>query len=267
MRYQNKFQYHFIYLFALILLVASCKSIKSPDGFVIKKRSTDFLLKRLNQNKVELDWLSARAKIDLKTEDDRISASANIRFRKDSVIWMTFKKLGIEGARVLIDQDSIYILDRLNKQYAIKGYDYIDQQFNLSALSGGQKVDFSLLQNFLLGNPQFFVFEKIGAEIAEYQYRMSGDYRDLSSEYWIDPVNYFLTKMFFSDTKNDRSFTVDLGNYQALSNKKEFAYLRKLNVNSKETGDVSVGLKFSNVEINTVQTIRFSIPSRYKRVE
>ena len=245
----------------------SCKSIKTPDGTVIKNRSTAYLLKRLNQNKMDVNWFSAKAKVSIETPDDRVSATANIRLRKDSVIWMNVRKLGVEAARVLIDQDSVYIIDRINNEYAIKSYDFIDRQFNLSALSGGQKLDFALLQNFLLGNPQFFSFEKVDAEIEDYKYLIAGSFRNLSSQYWIEPAQYFLTKMFFQDTEKDRSFSVDMADYKPLSNQKEFAYLRNLNVKSKETGDISVGLKFSNVEINTAKTIRFSIPSRYKKVD
>jgi len=256
------------YLLAFLFLAVSCKSIKTPDGVVIKKRSPSFLLKRLNQNKLDAEWLSAKAKVNVKMPGENIpSSTATIRMRKDSVIWMVIKKIGVTAAQVQINQDSVYIIDRLNRQYAIKGFDFIDKQFNLSALSGGQKVDFSLLQNFLLGNPQFFAFESVNSEIKDYQYRINGGYQDLESEYYIDPSNYWLNEMGFNDTKNNRDFKVVLSKYQPLKNKKDFSYIRNLNLSSEETGEVSIKLRFTYVEINKPQTIRFSIPSHYKRVE
>lgn len=255
-------------LLCIAFLAVSCKSIKTPDGVVIKKRSPEYLLKRLNQKKVDVEWLSARAKVNIKMPGESIpSSNALIRMRKDSVIMMAIKKVSVEAFRIKIDRDSVYVIDRLNKQYAVKGYDFIDRQFNLSALSGGQKVDFRLLQNFLLGNPQFFAFESVDSEIKDYQYLISGAYRSLQSKYWIDPIQFFLTKMGFDDTQHKRSFNVELSNYQSLSNKQEFPYLRKLNVSSEETGEVSIKLRFNNVEINEAQSIRFSIPSRYQRVD
>ena len=42
---------------------------------------------------------------------------ANIRVRKDSVIWMTFSVIGVQGGKALINKDSITIVSNVDKEY------------------------------------------------------------------------------------------------------------------------------------------------------
>ncbi|MEM1123165.1 MAG: DUF4292 domain-containing protein, partial [Bacteroidota bacterium] len=58
-----------------------------------------------------------------------------------------------------------------------------------------------------------------------------------------------------------------LDDYEKLPNDFDFAHNRQFLVDSDETGEASISLKLSKVEINEPKTIRFSISSRYKRVE
>ena len=254
-------------LFAIILLGGSCKVIKTPDGISMRKRSPEYLLKKMNQNKLDLEWFSSKAKIRYEGEDQSISFSSNIRLRKDSALWMNFKKFGIEAVRVLINQDSIYILDRFNKQYAVKGFDYIESMFSLPGGAGTQAFNFAALQNFLLGNPQFFAVKALKASIDNFKYQLTGNYDNLSSLYQLEPANYQLQKMAFEDTKDKRSFKIDFTNYKELNNKEDFSYIRNFNLYSKTTGSISIAIKFSNIEINTPKSVRFNIPSHYKKMD
>src|ERR1700758_5397764 len=110
----------FIRISFLILLVcfASCKPkksiIKAPVTVVDttnEKCRMDFkngksLSRRMNEN--ELDYICASAKFscELTVDGEENSFNVSIRTRKDSVIWMSISKLGIDAARVLITKDT-----------------------------------------------------------------------------------------------------------------------------------------------------------------
>lgn len=71
----------------------------------------------------EFDYLNTRTKIQYRDEDRNVSTSANIRIKKDSIIWMSLTPLfGIEVARALVTQDSLVLMNRLNKEYMV--YDF-----------------------------------------------------------------------------------------------------------------------------------------------
>lgn len=64
------------------------------------------------------EWMSAKMSGELKTEDEAYDFSGNLRMRRDSTVWITVSgSMGMEGARVLITQDSVIVVNRVDKTY------------------------------------------------------------------------------------------------------------------------------------------------------
>jgi len=249
----------YVLLISGILFLISCKSKKPLSQTDIPKKSTRFLLKKMNQQEVEVDWFSAKAKLKYSDQHERVGATANIRLRKDSVFWMNIKKAGVEAFRVLITTDSVFMINRLDKQYMIKGLDFVEEKF-------GMPADFMSLQRLLLGNALFISNKKPSSTIKDNQYYLNTEEDNIRSEYWLEGITFNLTKMVFDDVRNDRQVNMSLENYGELDDEQKFSYFRELNMITQETGKVKTTIKFSNVEINTPKSIKFDIPKRYKRV-
>lgn len=227
----------------------------------LKKRSAKFLQKKLTTNALDVEWLSARAKINFKDDNQTRKFNANIRMRKDSIIWMNVKKLSVEAFRILIDRDSIYIIDRLEKKYFVRDLQYIEEQFNFF----GQ---FQALQTAILGNPYFLEKQKLASGISERQYQLkSGDESRTRSEYLLNGLNYALQQMSFFDVERDRKLTVEIGDYQSVGDNLSFPHDRTYLIDSEETGAAKIEMDFSKVEINVPKSIKFSVSSRYERVD
>ena len=99
---KNTSTYIFYFSLFIFLFLTSCKSKQVISNQDIPKKSTRFLLKKMNQQEVDVDWFSSKAKIKYSDQYDRIGATANIRMRKDSVLWMNVKKAGVEAFRIKI---------------------------------------------------------------------------------------------------------------------------------------------------------------------
>jgi len=94
----------------------------------------------------EFDYLSAKAKFKFEHNNNKVSASANFRVKNDSLIWLSISPaLGIELARVLINSENIFVLDRLNKRYYEYSFKELSEQY-------GFEFSISMLQSVLLGN-------------------------------------------------------------------------------------------------------------------
>lgn len=227
----------------------------------LKKRSTRYLQKQLKSKELDVEWLSARAKITFKDIEQTRKFTANIRMRKDSVIWMNVKKINVEAFRILITTDSIYIIDRLKKEYYIEDLRLVEEKFNFP----GQ---FQALQTAILGNPYFFEKQKLSASIANQQYQLTGDNGvRTKSDYFLNGQFYSLEQMAFFDVERDRKLTIFLEEYApVLEAAFQFAHSRKFEVESEETGNASIKMKFSKVELNVPKAIKFSISDRYKLV-
>ena len=249
-------------VFLLLLLaftVPACKSFRRAQGASLKPKTDKVLMKNLLENQVSADWFGGKAKITYSDEYGRETFSANIRIRKDSIIWMNFKKFSLEGARVLIRPDSIFVIDRLNGQYAAKPFEAAQREYNLP-------VGFQGLQAVLLGNPVFFTSESTASIDSSY-YLLSQKTDRLEAKYWLDGAQLLLRRFFVNDFRNSRSMDIYASDYQRLEDKQNFSYVRHLNLNSPDMGKMNVEIEFSKVEINVPQKIEFEIPQRYEKVD
>ena len=93
-----------------------------------------------------MNTLRRVVKLSTGREDQNVSATANIRIKKDSLIWISLTPgFGIEAARGLITRDSITFINRLNKEYSTYSFAELSDKFNVS-------TNYDLLQSVLVGD-------------------------------------------------------------------------------------------------------------------
>jgi hypothetical protein len=143
--------------FAIAAVAPACKHkpgrVVEPAGQpVSEKKNPDTSIKSAaalvaipGVRNVEFAQMSIRGRGTLENEQQNVSFNYKINIEKDRRIWASLGLFGIEGARVLATPDSFWVIDRLNKQYAAQGYQYLEQRIGL-------RVDFALLQDLLIGN-------------------------------------------------------------------------------------------------------------------
>jgi hypothetical protein len=101
---------------------------------------------RANVAEIDFTYLTAKSKLSFKSKTQDISnASLSIRVRKDSLIWISISKIGIEAVRALITRDSVTLMDRLERQYAVYDFPSLSRQFNF-------EMNYDLLQALIVGN-------------------------------------------------------------------------------------------------------------------
>lgn len=245
-------------LLILLVLATGCGASKKANVGKIDRNSPAFLMKTMIANQVNVQWLSARAKIDFSDENLSMGATATIRIRRDSLIWASVRKLGFEVARAQITKDSVYIVDRINDTYEVKDLAYLAKEYNVPA-------DFDAIQAIFLGNPIFFTTNDLQAETLPDALHLFGKSSNTATHYWLDPKSLQLNQMRFEDINDKRIVQVKLEDYQPLQNNQKFSYLRKLEMNSQETGNIKVEMQFSQLEINSPKDVRFEIPQKYTR--
>src|ERR1700751_2902708 len=149
--------------FALLLTaISSCrhkKAVPKQPVTVIdtttEKCRMDFkngkaLSRRMNENELDYTYASAKFNCELTLDGEEHSFNVTVRTRKDSVIWMSISKLGIDAARVLITKDTVKITIGLTeKKYFIGDFSYINDLLNAD-------LDFNMLQALLFGNSAEF---------------------------------------------------------------------------------------------------------------
>ncbi|WP_338393243.1 DUF4292 domain-containing protein [Fulvitalea axinellae] len=127
-------------LMAVMLFLTSCKKTLFNFNFLDKESIT--------VNNLDFDYLEMKSKIRFHDGKKLQKASAHMRLRKDSIIWISITPYGIEAARAMFTQDSLVFMDKINKTYFVQHYDELSDKLKVD-------VDFKLLQGLLVGNTPF----------------------------------------------------------------------------------------------------------------
>lgn len=246
-----------IALLLLTLLTSSCSIFRptaAGDG-ALPERNAKFLMKKLVQQQVKCDWFSARARIDYEDANFGVSVTANLRVRRDSLIWANAKKLNLEVGRALIRPDSIFVIDRINREYS---------SMSVAEAVGFLRVpaNFQILQSILLGNP-FFLNTDLTAAVENGFYTLKGEDDRYVATYHLDGKDFSLRKISFAEKAGEREVTMEMKEYQPLVKKQNFSYFRTITANTPEMGLVRIEIEFSKVETDIPKSIEFDIPSRY----
>ncbi|WP_420316683.1 DUF4292 domain-containing protein [Ekhidna sp.] len=94
----------------------------------------------------DFEYLSAKAKFKFDDGEKSVSATANFRIKKDSIIWLSITPgLGIEVSRVLVDTENVFVLDKINKQYYEYTFEELSKEYDFD-------FNFQMIQSVLLGN-------------------------------------------------------------------------------------------------------------------
>lgn len=130
-------QIYFIFLILIIFTACSKKTLSFKDAAEAENFAVD---------NVDFEYMSTSSKIRFSNDDKNLSATANIRLKKDSIIWVSVTPgFGIEAARGIITRDSVIFINRMNKEYSAFDFKELSEEFNF-------KIDYNLLQSIILGN-------------------------------------------------------------------------------------------------------------------
>jgi hypothetical protein len=255
----------------LFLLLISCSPVRKALKEPIREEGPEFLFAKLKESELKYDWFSAKFSADYENNGQEHSFNGQIRIRKDSLIWISLTPmLGIEAVRLMITQDSVKFINRLNDTYFLGDYDFVNRFLNTN-------IDFDLLQAFLLGNDlQYYENGKFRATIDNREYKLSTAERSKLRKYvksseerlkifiqniWLDPATYKITH---ADVKEIRRDNIKLesfyGDFTPLEGQ---LFPGKMEYTIKAEHTIRVKADFSRMTINIAQQFPFKIPSNY----
>ena len=267
-----KIKYLALVLTTIAFTLPACKSAKKVTTAVVKPTETGPLsilsiFDRMAKNEVKADWMSGDSDVNYEGKPMNVSGTLNIRFRRDSVIWVNVKKFGFNVARAKITTDSVFIVNYLQANYVAENLKYLETKYNLPA-------DFKIIQNILLGNPIFLTDKnQLQAEKdASGDILLRGSDAKWKATYRLDAATTNIKEMIFEQPSSERTMKIMCEKYDLLKGygqgDKNFSYLRTIQVASPQTGKINVALEVDNdgLEINIPKTIKFEIPSHYSKM-
>lgn len=219
---------------------------------------------RANVAEIDFKYLTAKSKFSIKSKDENTdNASMNIRVRKDSLIWFSVQKLGIEAARGVATRDSIIILDKIHSEYSVYDFPTLSLQFNFD-------LSFDLLQSLIVGNLPLpkRPAQKIKNE-RDYLLLRQSEGKVLVENY-IGEDDRKLKKLMVTEQPTKNTLRLDYADFKALNNFL-FPYTSLITLDYKSDADGQFYQKLLQIRHNKVELVDknpgfpFSVPKNYTR--
>lgn len=269
-----KSTYLCLFVTTFAVLITACKSPQKtaqtpPKTEIATPLSTQAIFDKWEAQSLKTPRMNGDADLDYIGKPMNISASATVRWRRDSVLWLNVKKLGFNIARAQVTRDSVFILNYFQSTYTAKPLDFIEKQYGIPA-------NFTTLQDILLGKPIFLIDKKqlqLNTPKDKEDPELKGSNERWTAIYKTDFATQQLKEMTFEEPKNQRILTISYEKYALLRDfdgiERPFPYVRTILADSPKTGKVrlSIEIDVDNVEMNVIKNIRFEIPSGYTRVD
>lgn len=246
----------YLLVFSLLLFASACSKrvvdTASADKVKpAKKLRVAQVLQAIADNSATTEWLDAKARVKLESEQLNIGGTATIRLHRDKAIWMSVKKFGFEGARALIRPDSFFLYNRLNNEYTAEPLSYIEEKYKIPAR-------FDLLQEVVMGNPVFFT-DDLRLQADGNNLRLSGHDERFVTDYRIMAGTYRLSAMELQEVDQNRKLLVTNEDYQEVSGLAQpFAFVRDVAVDGGSAGKARMEMSFSSVAVGQPVSMPFS---------
>ncbi len=224
------------------------EEITSP---AIKKASdTDLTLEKIRNNIPDFNTLTIKFEANYVDTHNEQNFSGQIRIIKDSCIWISATKLGLEIARALFTKDSVYFVNRLSSDYGC--FDY-----NIAKSFAGIEVNYEMVQAIFTAR-ELLSFDKI------YQYqapnslifhnRKNETISISEQQIGYDTQSYKITSMALKDPKG-RSFEVKYNNWET-----SVLIPQLLQILIQKPEVLMISLNYKQVMANVPVEMPFKIP-------
>jgi hypothetical protein len=241
----------FLLVFALLLQACSKKVVPSLPP----------LAKTLDVQEIDFEYMHGKARMNFRDDKKNLDVKTNIRIRKDSVIWMTFSVVGLQGGKALINKDSITIVSNVDKEYYVFDYPELSKRFNF-------KIDYASIQAAMLGN--LVIPRSSGDRIIEDIdfNRLNQQEGTVTVKNFINRASQKLEMVELTESTTNNSIKIAYSNFQPLSDKL-FPYTGTINVLYKTNSGIvnnSITFEYNKAEVGDKELrFPFNIPKRYER--
>lgn len=243
-----------LYLVAIPLLFQACSKKVVP---IVAGE----LSKTLSIQEVDFEYFHGKTRLIYNDGKKEREVKANIRVRKDSVIWMTFSVIGVQGGKALINHDSITVVSNVDKEYFVFDYKTLSERFNF-------KIDYHVIQSAFLGN---LIQPRSESDVIErkptYDLLAQRD-GSVSIKNYINASLSKIERVELTEEDTQNSLTLNYTNFQAVEDR-IFPYNGIINLFYKTPGGILnnvITFEYNKAEVGDRELrFPFNIPRKYDR--
>ncbi len=244
----------------LILFLVGCKSKQTvATANASANKEVSQIIKGHYANQYDFKTLNIRANAKYDDAKQSHSLNADIRIKKDEIIWINIKFFGIPMAKALITPKKVSYYEKINGTY-------FEGDFSMLSNWLGTDLNFQKVQNLFLGRAiDDLIKDKWIAEINEKLFRLSKPTNsDISKDFYFEAANYLLKKETISQESKNRMLVIEYPSHQEVN---KMFLPNKININAVQKDNVSIAIEYRNTTFNENLSYSYAIPSGYKAIE
>ena len=152
-----------LFLYALFLLSLGMTACKThlpivPGNTAPEQQKAGEVFQSMKANELKFNTLRAKFTMTVIKNGKKTKLNGQWRIKRDSLIWITLSPaLGIEALRIMLSNDSVKFLNRINKTYFVGDIRYVKDFVNTN-------IDLDVIQALLIGNDLTF-YENAGFKL------------------------------------------------------------------------------------------------------
>ena len=245
------------YLFLLLIFTFfSCSKKITPTATVPPPAKPV-----LNVQDITFEYFQGKARMVLRDANKEREVKANIRVRKDSVIWMTFSVIGVQGGKALINKDSITIVSNVDKEYYVFEYAELSKRYNFN-------INYDVIQSAMLGNLLLDRKEEDQVEEESSMFLLKQKAGTVQVTNYVNAASMKVEKIDMKESDSNNSLVINYSNFQPVADKL-FPYNGTIKLFYKTMAGVlntTVIFEYNKAEVGDKELkFPFNIPKKYVR--
>lgn len=250
----NKGIWSVLFIISSFVFFSCSKKVAAPIATVPAKPNLEI-------DSINFDYFHGKARMVLRDANKEREVKANIRIRKDSVIWMTFSVIGVQGGKALINKDSITIVSTVDKEYFVFEYPELSKRYNF-------EINYEIIQAAMLGNlltPRS-ANEDILQESSMFLLKQKSGPVDITN--YVNAGSKKIEKIEMKEGDSNNSLVINYSNFQAVADE-YFPYNGTITLFYKSLSQVlntTISFEYSKAEVGDKELkFPFNIPKKYVR--
>jgi hypothetical protein len=270
----NNRPFKILFLVLVTLSFYSCRTSRHHELIVpIKEQGPEYLFNQMQNNEFDYKALSLKFSAEVEMNGQSSSFSGNIYIVKDSLMWISIQKFGLEAIRLLITADSAKMMNRINKTYFVGDFNKINELFKTD-------FDYDILQSVLTGNDvSYYEGNVFKAGIDNKLYHLSTMGRKklqkfvksekeysmvLIEDMWLDPNTFKIVKTTLKEikTQEKRNLQCSYSDFLLLDNK---YFPQKITFKITDEKKIKGVISFTRISPDKTESFPFNIPISYTK--
>ncbi len=246
-----------------ITMILSCRAKKAivTEQIVenIEDKKVKEVVEKHYENTTNFTTLSIKSNADFQNPKQSLSVNADIRIKKDEIIWINLKFFGIPMAKAIITPTRVSFYEKAGNTFFDGDYSYISRLL-------GTDLDYSKVENLILGKPiDDLTKEDLIMELSENFILLKNKIiSNTEKSFSFENGNYLLKKQFINQSSQNRNVLI---NYNAYSKVDNMFFPNGFTILANNKEEVRIDIEYKKIKLNENLTFPYEIPDGYKNVD